>query len=206
MIHFIAQVTNKRFFLTHKEQKDAKDQPLSLCPNCKEDDAAYGYLKQCKGYRKHIIFDLLKDKADLFYSKMQERRVLELTSASNERASENCLSQDSENYDEQEAERKSDTNSEAENGGFFQIKWKSNRGINKDPDEDDQFDYLSESIRNSQKNLHDLSVCDDRDDINTIYSELDQSMAQKQKKLIANQNSLCSVCQRHKESCIVLNT
>lgn len=79
MIHFIAQVTNKRFFLTRKEQKDAQDQPLSLCPNCKEDDKAYGYLKQCKGYRKHIIFDLLKDKADLFYSKMQERRVLELT-------------------------------------------------------------------------------------------------------------------------------
>jgi hypothetical protein len=143
---------------------------------------------------------------------MQERRVLELTSATNDGAAEKCLSQDSENYDELEAEQKSDANSEADKGtgldadGFFQVKWKSNRGINKDPEEDDQFDYLSESIRNTQKNLHDLSVCDDRDDINTIYSELDQSMAQKQKKLIANQNSLCSVCQRHKESCIVLNT
>lgn len=30
-----------------------------------------------KGYRKHIVFDLLKDKADLFYSKMLERRIKE---------------------------------------------------------------------------------------------------------------------------------
>ena len=93
------------------------------------------------------------------------------------------MSQDSENYDELEAEQKNDANSKADDNadldtnGFFQVKWKSNRGINKDPEEDDQFDYLSESIRNTQKNLHDLSVCDDRDDINTIYSELDQSMA-----------------------------
>ena len=27
--------------------------------------------------KKHIIFDLLKDKADLFYTKMLERKVLE---------------------------------------------------------------------------------------------------------------------------------
>jgi hypothetical protein len=31
----------------------------------------------CKGYRKHVIFDLLKDKADLFYSKMLERKLEE---------------------------------------------------------------------------------------------------------------------------------
>lgn len=30
-----------------------------------------------KGYRKHIIFDLLKDKADHFYSNMIERRLTE---------------------------------------------------------------------------------------------------------------------------------
>ena len=30
-----------------------------------------------RGYRKHIIWDLLKDKADVFYQRMQERRVLE---------------------------------------------------------------------------------------------------------------------------------
>jgi hypothetical protein len=34
-------------------------------------------LKIINGYRKHIIFDLLKDKADLFYTKMLERKVLE---------------------------------------------------------------------------------------------------------------------------------
>lgn len=30
-----------------------------------------------RGYRKHIIWDLLKDKADVFYQRMQERRVME---------------------------------------------------------------------------------------------------------------------------------
>lgn len=52
---------------------------LSLCPNCKLEDSEYGYLGQnrVKGYRKHIIFDLLKDKADLFYTKMKERKAIE---------------------------------------------------------------------------------------------------------------------------------
>jgi|TARA_B110000285_G_scaffold186174_1_gene211446 hypothetical protein len=63
--------------LTRKEQKEIQDQPISLCPNCKFEDQLYGYLKICNGYRKHIIFDLLKDKADLFYTKMQERRIME---------------------------------------------------------------------------------------------------------------------------------
>lgn len=70
MIHHVAQITNKRFFLTKKEQKQVENQPLSLCPNCKTDNEFYHYLKMFKGYRKHIIFDLLKDKAELFYSKM----------------------------------------------------------------------------------------------------------------------------------------
>jgi hypothetical protein len=35
MIHNVASVTNKRFFLTRNEQQNYKDQPLSLCPNCK---------------------------------------------------------------------------------------------------------------------------------------------------------------------------
>ena len=82
MIHNVASLTNKRFFLTRMEQKEFPDQPLSLCPNCKDEDKEFGYLKKCKGYRKHIIFDLLKDKANVFYSKMQERRVMELTNSS----------------------------------------------------------------------------------------------------------------------------
>jgi len=81
MIHKIAQISNRRFFLTRKEQKERQDQqPLSLCPNCLLEDEEYGFLNRCKGYRKHIIFDLLKDKADIFYSKMQERRALEISS------------------------------------------------------------------------------------------------------------------------------
>lgn len=105
MIHFVAQVTNKRFFLTKKEQRDFKDQPLSLCPNCKEEDKQYGYLTYCRGYRKHIIFDLLKDKADLFYQKMQERMVVELADTASTSPTGAIvaevgarLSQDSENY------------------------------------------------------------------------------------------------------------
>jgi len=52
---------------------------MSLCPNCKLEDDLYGYLDKLKGYRKHIIFDLLKDKADLFYKKMKDRKALEIT-------------------------------------------------------------------------------------------------------------------------------
>ena len=67
---------------------------MSLCPSCLEikDD---GY----KGYRKHIIFDLLKDKADLFYSKMLERKIMEEEKGLSP-ISDDELSQDSENYNE----------------------------------------------------------------------------------------------------------
>mmetsp|Transcript_21834 Transcript_21834/g.33801 ORF Transcript_21834/g.33801 Transcript_21834/m.33801 type:complete len:206 (-) Transcript_21834:1472-2089(-) len=69
LIHSIAELTSKRFFLTRQEQKQAPNQPLSLCPSCKAEDSEKGFLSKgfCKGYRKHIIFDLLKDKADPFY-------------------------------------------------------------------------------------------------------------------------------------------
>ena len=73
LIRHLAEMTNKRFFLTRREQKSLPNQPLSLCPDCK----TLGPLTQCKGYRKHIVFDLLKDKADLFYSKMLERKLAE---------------------------------------------------------------------------------------------------------------------------------
>ena len=102
-----AELTSKRFFLTRKEQKQIKDQPLSLCPNCKEEDKEHGYLsmKFCKGYRKHIIFDLLKDKADLFYTKMLERKITEEQTGQVEGVGEanehDLLSQDSENYNEE---------------------------------------------------------------------------------------------------------
>lgn len=70
--------------------------------------------------------------------------------------------------------------------------------------DDNEFDYLSESIRHSNRH-GDLSICMDREEIDTIYSELEQSMAQKQKQLIANPNSQCSVCMKQTESCIVLS-
>ena len=120
MIHSIAQVTNKRFFLTRKEQQaefDDPEQPLSLCPNCKHEDAEFGYLSlgRVKGYRKHIIFDLLKDKADLFYTKMKERKAQEIASSSEGAAGEDGktdgkaqnqafdgnLDEDSEDYDQE---------------------------------------------------------------------------------------------------------
>jgi len=51
---------------------------LSLCPGCvKENENGQENLPYSRGYRKHIIFDLLKDKADLFYSKMLERKIME---------------------------------------------------------------------------------------------------------------------------------
>ena len=45
----------------------------------------------------------------------------------------------------------------------------------KDKDIED-FDYLSESIRNTVRYKHELSICDDREEIDTIYSELDKSI------------------------------
>jgi|LauGreDrversion4_2_1035121.scaffolds.fasta_scaffold1217768_1 hypothetical protein len=48
----------------------------------------------------------------------------------------------------------------------------------------------------------------DREEINTIYSELEASIASKQKKLIAVANEPCSVCQKKPKgnaSCIVLS-
>lgn len=98
LIHYIAELTSKRFFLTRNEQKINKDQPLCLCPNCKVQDSVY--LKMCKGYRKHVIFDLLKDKADLFYSKMLERKLEEENHYIGNDEDSDMLSQDSENYNE----------------------------------------------------------------------------------------------------------
>ena len=54
---------------------------------------------------------------------------------------------------------------------FFEIKWKAFRNLDKNEDDDEQFDYLSESIKNSKIVMNgDLSICDDRDEINTIYT------------------------------------
>lgn len=74
LIQSIAQLTNKRFFLTKQERKELPG--ISLCPCCPE----AGFIQRglVRGYRKHIIWDLLKDKADVFYQRMQERRVLEV--------------------------------------------------------------------------------------------------------------------------------
>jgi hypothetical protein len=102
LIHYIAELTSKRFFLTRNEQKVNKDKPLCLCPNCKNQDSEFGYLSSgfIKGYRKHVIFDLLKDKADLFYSKMLERKLEEENHFVANDDDSDPLSQDSENYNE----------------------------------------------------------------------------------------------------------
>jgi len=61
---------------------------------------------------------------------------------------------------------------------YYQVKWKNNRTLLRSQ-ELHHFDTLNESIRNSVKPQNELSICDDRDEIDSIYSELDQSMAQK---------------------------
>ena len=95
LIRNLAEMTNKRFFLTRREQKSIPSKPLSLCPDCKTNS-----LSHCKGYRKHIVFDLLKDKADLFYSKMLERKLAEEAALQEDDQETEILSQDSENYNE----------------------------------------------------------------------------------------------------------
>ena len=60
------------------------------------------------------------------------------------------------------------------------IKWKTNILKDTNDDRDEEYDYLSEAIKDSRsQKIQDLSICDDREEIDTIYSELDQSMAQK---------------------------
>ena len=109
---------------------------------------------------------------------MQERKVLEQSENNSD------LSQDSENYtDEQLKERKRDQDvaqSQIDDAiMFFEIKWRGMRNVDK-KNEDDDFDYLGESIIiQTQKVKNELSICDDRDDIYTLQSELDHSMAVK---------------------------
>lgn len=104
LIHSIAELTSKRFFLTRKEQKHINSKSLSLCPNCSTEDNLHGFISKgyCKAYRKHIIFDLLKDKADLFYSKMLERKLEEEQAdhQDEDQDADDVLSQDSENYND----------------------------------------------------------------------------------------------------------
>ena len=101
---------------------------------------------------------------------MQERKATE-------EPDNDTLSQDSENYDPSFLEslkpKPQDQDLEEANK-FFEIKWKAFRNLDKNEDDDEQFDYLSESIKNSKIVINgDLSICDDRDEINTIYTQLD---------------------------------
>lgn len=51
---------------------------------------------------------------------------------------------------------------------FFEIKWRGMRNVDKKNDEFDDFDNLSDSIIRSQKVKNELSICDDREDINYL--------------------------------------
>lgn len=53
-----------------------------------------------------------------------------------------------------------------------------------------------------------VSVDEDNDELDSIYSELDQSMAQKKSQLVTVPNATCSVCLRQQKgnaTCIVLS-
>jgi len=57
-----------------------QNKSLHLCPQCKKIEENLSSAQEIEliikcGYRKHIIFDLLKDKADLFYKKMLDRKM-----------------------------------------------------------------------------------------------------------------------------------
>lgn len=45
---------------------------MQICQDCGECGN-----RHFKGYRKHVVFDLLKEKADLFYKKMLDRKLME---------------------------------------------------------------------------------------------------------------------------------
>ena len=64
MIHHLAQVTDKKFFMTDNEIKD-KSNNLSVCLGCGE---------MGQGYREYVMYDVLKEKSQAFYRKMLERQ------------------------------------------------------------------------------------------------------------------------------------
>ena len=53
---------------------------------------------------------------------------------------------------------------------FYEIKWKAQRNFERNDEDDEPFEFLSESIINSKLINNNLSICDDRDEINTIYT------------------------------------
>ena len=66
-------------------------------------------------------------------------------------------------------------------------------------------DDLAESIHDS---INKEARQSEKDEVESVYSELDQTMQQKKARhsiLIAIPNALCSVCNIEKESCFILN-
>ena len=64
---------------------------------------------------------------------------------------------------------------------------------------------LAESIHDS---INKEARQSEKDEVESVYSELDQTMQQKKARhsiLIAIPNALCSVCNIEKESCFILN-
>lgn len=131
-----------------------------------------------------MIFDLLKDKADLFYSKMLERKIEEENQYQENQDDSDPLSQDSENYNQD-----------------YQIMAKNNPKLDQDiaqnSDDQDQMSFDHDASKNEviyqeQETLdpeqHDDLAASIRDSINkdvrqsekeeleSVYSELDQSM------------------------------
>lgn len=66
--------------MTRREQKMRMQaigqKGFGVCPECIK-DSEEGRPYFWKGYRKHVIFDLLKERADLYYQKMLDRKLME---------------------------------------------------------------------------------------------------------------------------------
>lgn len=90
---------------------------------------------------------------------------------------------------------------EVDQMSFDQTNGDVNDPLQFDPDQQDD---LSASIRDS---INKEARQSERDEVESVYSELDQNMQQnkaRSSQLIAVPNSLCSVCNIEKESCIIL--
>ncbi|CDW83989.1 UNKNOWN [Stylonychia lemnae] len=73
LIKHVANVTEKKFYLTIKEQDALSLVVFSICPLC---DKNKNILDQ-PVYKENVIGDLLKEKGQAFYDKMKERLALE---------------------------------------------------------------------------------------------------------------------------------
>lgn len=146
---------------------------VHICQDCGDE------CRHFKGYRKHIIFDLLKEKADLFYKKMLDRKLMEEQFDREIKCANDYdeLSQDSENYNDEYMQQVQNQPKEAapeqeEQLSFEDAKQDSANGDAcqlAEAEGEDPVDDLAQEIRDS---LNINQKASEAAEVESAYSEL----------------------------------